>query len=86
MKAVARRVSWLEDRLAPRTRNQIIVVLQRAGSRLVLTDACVEILRESGCIDAANRICLVDLLDIPTRLTASELEQYLREHGTKPIA
>jgi hypothetical protein len=86
MKAVARRLSRLEDRLAPRTRGQIIVVLQRAGCGLVLTDACVQILRESGCIDAESRICLVDLLHIPTRLTASQLEQHLREHGTKPIA
>jgi hypothetical protein len=86
MKAVERRIGRLEDRLAPRTRGQMIIVLQQAGCGLVLTDSCIEILRESGCIDAASPICVVDLLHIPTRLTASELEQYLREHGTKHIA
>ena len=42
-----------------------------------------QILREAGRIDLASPISVVDLGYIPDGLNAAELEQYLREHGTR---
>lgn len=36
MKGVERRIGRLEDRLAPRNQEQIVVILQQAGQQLAL--------------------------------------------------
>ena len=83
LRAVERRISWLEDCLAPRSQDQLFLVVQHAGRELALdNDRCIEILRAAGCIDPGRPICLVDLSHIPNELTAAELERHLRENGT----
>jgi hypothetical protein len=85
MKSVERRLDRLEDRLAPRGKNQMLLVVTDAGQKLALdSDRCVQILREAGRIDSASPISVVDLGCIPNGLNAAELEKYLREHGTRP--
>jgi hypothetical protein len=85
MKTVERRLDRLEDRLAPQGRNQLLIVVTDAAQKLALdSDRCVQILREAGHLDTTSVSCVVDLGYIPNGLDAAELEQYLREHGTRP--
>ena len=44
----------------------------------------MQILREAGHLDTRSLCCVVDLGKMPDGLDAVELEQYLREHGTRP--
>ena len=41
---------------------------------------------EAGRLDTTGPSCLVDLGNIPDGLDAGELEQYHREHNTRPSA
>ena len=85
MKSVERRLDRLEDRLAPRGKKQMLLVVTDAAQTLALdSDRCVQILREAGRLDTRSLCCVVDLGKIPDGLDAVELEKYLREHGTRP--
>jgi hypothetical protein len=59
---------------------RIVGCVCRPKSALTGNRACVEILRQCGCIPNSE-IALVDLFRIPEGLDAVELERYLREHG-----
>ena len=49
MKSVERRLDRLEDRLAPRGKSQMLLVVTDAARKLALdSDRCVQILREAG--------------------------------------
>jgi NH3-dependent NAD+ synthetase len=80
MKAIDRRLDRLEDRLTPQGKKQFLIVVTDA----VDSSTCVQILREAGHLDTTSLSCVVDLEYIPAALNAAELEQYLREHGTRP--
>jgi hypothetical protein len=81
---VSQGIGRLEDRLA-RGRKQLLVVLTDARQNLALDSGrCVQILRDAGHLDTTSLSCVVDLGYIPDGLDAAELEQYLREHGTRP--
>jgi hypothetical protein len=85
MKAIDRRLDRLEDRLTPQGRKQFLIVVTDAAQKLALdSSTCVQILREAGHLDTTSLSCVVDLGYIPDGLNAAELEQYLREHGTRP--
>ena len=82
MRTVKRRISRLEDRFAPATRQQIVVSLYDAGHKLALDGrTCIQILREAGHSDPASATCLLDFTQIPNGLNAEELEKHLRKHG-----
>jgi hypothetical protein len=82
MKGVGRRLDRLEDRLAPQSKKQFLIVLTDAAQKLALdSNKCVQILREAGRIDSASLISVVDLGSIPDGLSAAQLERYLQEHG-----
>ena len=82
MRTVKRRIGRLEDRFAPAQGQQIVVSLYDAGQKLALDHAtCTRIVRESGHINPASAICLLDFTQIPGGLNAEELEKHLREHG-----
>lgn len=84
MRTVRRRISRLEDRLAPATREQIVVSLFDAGHKLALDhNTCTRILRDAGHINPASAICLLDSTQISDGLDAAELEKYLRERGCR---
>ena len=79
MKAIGRRLDRLQDRLAPQSRKQFLIVVTDAAQKLALdTDRCVQILREAGHLDTTSLSCVVDLGYIPDGLDAAELERYLR--------
>jgi hypothetical protein len=86
MKTLERRLDRLENRLAPQQgRKQFLIILTDARQKLALDSGrCVQILREAGHLDATRLSCVVDLGNIPDGLNAAELEQHLREHGTRP--
>jgi hypothetical protein len=81
MKAVARRIARLENRLAPADEDRLLVLLSHSGWGLALDeDRCIEILKEAGHVPARGNV-FVDLSVIPLELNAADLERYLREHG-----
>ena len=82
MRTVTRRIAKLEDRFSPTEgKPQLLLVACRAGWGLALDmDKCVEILRECGFLPT-GRIGLVSFLDIPSHMSAEELERFLREKG-----
>jgi hypothetical protein len=85
MKTVERRLDGLEDRLAPQSRKQFLIILIDARQSLALDSGrCVQILREAGNLNTTSLSCVVDLGNIPDGLDEQELERYLREHGTRP--
>jgi hypothetical protein len=54
------------------------------GCELALdTDACVEILRESGFLPDGPHFAAVNLLHVPDGLNAEELWRFLRERGAE---
>jgi hypothetical protein len=83
MRAVARRIARLEDRLGPADGTRFLLLVSRAGQPLALTkQRCTEILDESGYLPTGTGFfSLVMLSNIPCGLNAEELERYLREHG-----
>jgi len=86
MKSAKRRLKRLEDRFAPAAGQQIVVSLYDAGHKLALDGrTCIQILRDTGHIDPASAICLVDFTHIPDGLNVVELEKYLREQDRKSV-
>ena len=69
MKSVDRRLDRLEDRLAPRGKNQMLLVVTDAAQKLALDSSrCVQILREAGHLDTRGFSRCVDLGNIPDGL------------------
>jgi len=86
MRTAIRRIDKLEHRLGIATAKQhcAVVVATRAGCKLAFdSDACVEILRESGFLPDRPHFAAVNLLQIPDGLNAGELKRFLRENGAK---
>jgi hypothetical protein len=81
MKAVAKRIQRLENRLGPPGARVFIAVVTGIGLALD-ADTCVEILRECGFV-ATSGFVVLDLLKLPRGLNALETETYLREHGAE---
>ena len=82
MRTVTRRIAKLEDRFSPTGgKEQLLLVACNAGWALALDmNRCVDILRECGYLPT-GRIGLVSFLDIPSHMSAEELERFLREKG-----
>ena len=81
MRNLPRRIERLEEAagLGP----EPLYIIATSVRQLALdTDRCLEILKQSGFL-LPGSIVVVNLMDIPPRLSASELEQHLREHASE---
>ena len=85
MRAIARRISKIEERFCPASGNQreMLCVVSKYDWGLALDkDTCIDILEESGFLPDSP-FGGVDLIKVPDGLNAKELEKYLREHGSE---
>jgi|HubBroStandDraft_6_1064221.scaffolds.fasta_scaffold921755_2 hypothetical protein len=79
MKAISRRIRWLEHRSASARGVDLLVVVSRVGLALD-ADTCVQILSESGFVPTFG-IRVVNLSNIPPGLNSSETKTYLQNNG-----
>jgi hypothetical protein len=81
MKRVNHRLRKLETRPAPPPEERLCFPVTRIDRELALDEStCLDILEECGYMPNVL-MCVVHLADIPDGLDATELEQYLCEHG-----
>jgi hypothetical protein len=87
MKTVERRLDRLEDRLAPQSRKQFLIILTDAAQKLALDSGrCVQILCDAGHLDTTSLSCVVDLGFIPDGLNAAELRSTFGSTAPAPGA
>ena len=82
-KAVAMRISKLEDRFGSAGGPSFVVVTSCVTLKLD-PDTCMQILRDCGFVPTSG-IRVVNLRKIPDGLNADEIAKYLREHGSELI-
>ena len=86
MKSVVRRISRLEDRLAPIARpTDCRLTIRRRPETRVGRPHVYTPPRDAGHIAPGSAISLADFTHIPDGLDATELEKHLREHGVSPM-
>ena len=83
MRAISRRLNKLEHKLGMAPGDRILMVVRASATKLALDkDTCFKILDQAGFLPTCG-IAKVDLLDIPSGLSASETKRYLLENGAE---
>jgi hypothetical protein len=83
MRAISRRLNKLEHKLGMAPDDRILMIVTASATKLGLDeDTSVKILDEAGFL-ATRGIASVDLLHIPSGLSASETKRYLLKNGAE---
>ena len=83
MSAISSRLNKLEHKFGMAPGDRILMIVTASATKLGLDeDTCVEILDEAGFL-ATHGIASVDLLQIPSGLSATETKRYLLKNGAE---